>query len=259
MASLNILDADALLATGKVRERLDPAVVAKKGIERHHLFPRAYLRTTLGVKDTRQINQIANMAFVEWNDNIAISDRPPAEYWPEQVSSKPHLGPDRLDRQIELHALPAVWTELPFTVFLEQRRRLMADVVRQAFMLLSRSDYEPQYPAVTAVHPEPSPSAGDGSGARVRVTDLLQAGLLPAGTVLTPARDDIDAVAEIDEQGRIVYDQVGYDTPSAAAVAVTGTATNGWTFWVADTTQGQRRLDSIRSEYQSADVEPTGT
>ncbi|WP_432945770.1 GmrSD restriction endonuclease domain-containing protein [Kribbella sp. CA-253562] len=259
MSALNILDADALLSTGKVRERLDPAIVAKKGIERHHLFPRAYLRTRLGVTDNRQINQIANMAFVEWNDNIAISDKPPAEYWPEQLSSKPHLGPDRMNRQVELHALPAGWTELPFNEFLAQRRRLMADVVRQAFQMLSRSDYDPQYPSVTTLEPEPLPFGGDSVGARVRIMDLFQAGLLPAGTVLTPAKEDIDGVAEIDEEGRIVYGEVAYDTPSAAAVAVTGATPNGWTFWLADTPQGQRRLDSLRSEYQSADIEEAGT
>jgi hypothetical protein len=32
IAALNILDADALLSTGKVRGRLDPAITAKKGI-----------------------------------------------------------------------------------------------------------------------------------------------------------------------------------------------------------------------------------
>ena len=31
----------------------------------------------------RDINQIANYALVEWDDNIAISDGPPASYWPE--------------------------------------------------------------------------------------------------------------------------------------------------------------------------------
>jgi len=77
IAALNIVDADALLSTAKVRARLDPAVTAKKGIERHHLFPRAYLRRQK-VTGTKQINQIANMALVEWHDNIAISDPPPA-------------------------------------------------------------------------------------------------------------------------------------------------------------------------------------
>jgi hypothetical protein len=60
IAALNIVDANALLSTGKVRARLDPAVTAKKGIERHHLFPRAYLRKQK-MTGTKQINQIANM------------------------------------------------------------------------------------------------------------------------------------------------------------------------------------------------------
>jgi len=62
IAVLNVLDADPLLSTGKVRSRLDPTVTAKKGIERHHLFPREYLRKHLGVTDTKAINQIANMS-----------------------------------------------------------------------------------------------------------------------------------------------------------------------------------------------------
>jgi hypothetical protein len=88
IAALNILDAEALLSTGKVRSGLDPAIIARKGIERHHLFPPNHLRHSLGIKDTRQINQIANMALVEWCDNIAISDLPPAQYWPEQLGKK---------------------------------------------------------------------------------------------------------------------------------------------------------------------------
>jgi len=81
IAALNNVDAVALLSTGKVRARLDPAITAKKGIERHHLFPRAYLRKQK-VAGTKQINQIANMALVEWHDNIAISDHPPSLYSP---------------------------------------------------------------------------------------------------------------------------------------------------------------------------------
>jgi hypothetical protein len=80
IAALNILDADALLSNTKVRSRLDPAITMKKGIERHHLFPRAYLRTQLKITDNREINQIANMTLVEWADNIAISDDAPSRY-----------------------------------------------------------------------------------------------------------------------------------------------------------------------------------
>jgi hypothetical protein len=104
IAALNILDADSLLSTGKVRSRLDPAITAKKGIERHHIFPRAYLSSVLKVQEKRDINQIANMALLEWANNIAISDDAPAKYWPEQLAKK-KLDPERLKRQMYLWEL----------------------------------------------------------------------------------------------------------------------------------------------------------
>lgn len=254
-AALNILDADALLSTGKVRERLDPAVISKKGIERHHLFPRAYLRDVLKVKDTRQINQIANMALVEWNDNIAISDDAPSKYWPEQVDSKTHLDQPRLAQQLEDHALPEGWTELEFADFLAQRRRLIASVVRKAFDRVSQSDYSASYPPVVGLADDDGVKNDAESTVSVSIADLMGAGLLPAGTILYPASESVDAVAEIDEDGQIVLDDVPFATPSSAAKAAGGTTVNGWTFWLVDTPAGQRRLNSIRDEFRSANVE----
>jgi hypothetical protein len=88
IAALNILDADILLSTSKVRSRLDPAITLRKGIERHHLFPRAYLKNALQITDTKRVNQIANSALADWSDNIAISDLSPTEYWPAQLAAK---------------------------------------------------------------------------------------------------------------------------------------------------------------------------
>jgi hypothetical protein len=129
LAALNILDADVLCSQMKVRDLLDPGVTTKKGLDRHHLFPRAYLNR-LGVTDTKQVNQIANMTLVEWWENIDISDRAPADYWPDYESG---VAADRLGAQMRWHALPAGWHTLPYPEFLNQRRRLMAAVVRQAF------------------------------------------------------------------------------------------------------------------------------
>ena len=88
------------------------------------------------------------------------------------------------------------------------------------------------------------------------VADLFACGLLPAGTILVPARDSVDAVAEIDELGQIVLDDVPFTTPSGAARAASGSSENGWTFWFADTPKGQRRLDVLRDEFRSANIEP---
>src|SRR6266536_3331451 len=248
IAALNILDADPLLSTGKVRSRLDPAVTAKKGIERHHLFPKEYLRKKLGVTDTKAINQIANMALVEWSDNIKISDQAPLDYWPAQVQAKKAtsgLTDERLARQVHWHALPADWQTLTYQDFLAQRRHRMAMVVKEAFGLLADYTYDPAYPAPTTIGEQAARGGWTGYG--VSVKDLLAAGLLTPGTLLLPAQDDLDAIAEVLPDGRIRLDEEIHDTPSGAGRAALGMATNGWTFWIADTAEGRRKLAELRA------------
>ncbi|MGH2393332.1 MAG: hypothetical protein ACRDGH_07550, partial [Candidatus Limnocylindria bacterium] len=71
-AALNLLDAELLFSTTKVSTLLDPGVTPVRNIERHHLFPKQYLES-LGITGATRTNQIANMAFVDWADNTAIS------------------------------------------------------------------------------------------------------------------------------------------------------------------------------------------
>src|SRR5690606_33916141 len=78
-AALNLLNARVLFSKNSVAALLDPAAQgARAAIERHHLFPRSYLHR-LGYTSTRDTNQIANYALVEWGDNTSISDQSPAE------------------------------------------------------------------------------------------------------------------------------------------------------------------------------------
>jgi len=247
IAALNILDADALLSTGKVRARLDPAITARKGIERHHLFPRAYLRSSLKVTDSREINQIANMALVEWADNIAISDDPPAVYWPAQTSAKT-LPAAMLERQLYWHALPPDWQQMTYPAFLTERRKLMAQVVRDAYTRLNDHGYSPAYPPAEPSQPTDQPG---GTRARYSVTaaDLMAADLLPAGTTLRPAQRNLDVLATVLPDGKIAYADEIYATPSGASDAAGNASTNGWTFWLADTPDGLFTLASLRDKY----------
>lgn len=132
LAALNLLDAEVLFSEVRIRELLDPGISAPRSMERHHLFPKNHL-TGLGVTGTRQVNAIANMAFLDWAENGAISDKSPADYWP--VMSAP-LPADRLRRQQELHALPVGWEQLDYPTFIERRRQLIARVVRTGFSSL---------------------------------------------------------------------------------------------------------------------------
>ncbi len=131
-AALNLLDAKVLFSNMKVGELLAPTTKAKKSfLERHHLFPKNYLNE-IGYKETRQINQIANYALVEWWDNISISDSSPVEYFPEYVK-RFDQNEEELKWMMYWHALPEDWHNMDYPTFLEQRRKKIAQVVRDGF------------------------------------------------------------------------------------------------------------------------------
>jgi hypothetical protein len=81
----------------------------------------------------KQINQMANFALLEWPDNIDISDSPPSEYVP---ALRNRFEPDDWQTMQQLHALPAGWDSLSYADFLEQRRVLMAAIIRRGFETL---------------------------------------------------------------------------------------------------------------------------
>jgi hypothetical protein len=133
IAALNRLGAPILFSHKKVVELLDPTVkMKKKSLERHHLFPRAYLERT-GVRDLKAINQMANMALLEWPDNISISDQPPTEYVPRL---KKEFTEDAWLEMHRLHALPLGWESMEYEAFLAERRKLMAQIIKQGFETL---------------------------------------------------------------------------------------------------------------------------
>lgn len=132
-AALNLLDARVLFSKMKASELMDPALVGtKSAIERHHLFPKGYLKE-FGITGRRETNQIANYALVEWSDNITISDRSPADYFPEYARRFPE---DELAQMMKWHALPVGWEDMEYPQFLAERRKLIAEVIREGFQKL---------------------------------------------------------------------------------------------------------------------------
>ena len=132
-ASLVILNARPLFSPLHLGELLDPSSNApRSAVERHHLFPKAYL-TRIGIDRPLQRNQIANYAFVEWPDNGKIRDSPPSEYFPALFEQ---LAPFDQKQARFWHALPEGWEHMDYRDFLQQRRVLIAEVVRAALAKL---------------------------------------------------------------------------------------------------------------------------
>lgn len=223
IAALNILDADALLSTLKVKDWLDPSRTLVKGMEKHHLFPQDHLRKNLGYSTTRQINQVANQALVEWSDNIDISNKAPDEYWPQQLGDK-LIGAERLARQMWWHALPDNWTQMEYPSFLLARRKLIAAVTREGFRKLSDPNYNPQPPRSTPVLPEPVLESFD---------ELVLAGVIPPGTPLVPTDGRTESIAEVTQDGTIRLNDTEYRTPESAARADGAEDSDGWEYWTA--------------------------
>ena len=172
MAAQNRLGAPVLFSHKKVADLLDPTIRAtKRALERHHLFPRAWLERS-GIDDLKQINQVANFALIEWPDNIDISDDSPREYVPQL---RARFSPQDWATMHEYHALPDGWEQMEYDVFLAARRKLMAAIIRRGFESLK------EVPADTSAGPEP----------RAELSALPSVILTMA--VSTPVGDDADA------------------------------------------------------------------
>ena len=109
----------------------------------HHLFPKNYLKShglTRG-----KYNQIANYVMMQSEINIAIKDRPPAQYFAELLEtitskSEPKYGAisdlDELKENFHMHCIPDGMenkTIEHYEEFLVERRKLMAQKIMRYY------------------------------------------------------------------------------------------------------------------------------
>lgn len=135
-AAQSVLGAKALFSSLGVAELLDPSAASTKSdLEVHHLFPKAWLQKN-GITAPREYNQIANLGLLEWSANIEVSDDSPVDYAPRLESRMNWTDAERAE-VYRLHALPEDWWDLDYEDFLQQRRRMMAEVIQSAFEKIS--------------------------------------------------------------------------------------------------------------------------
>jgi hypothetical protein len=101
----------------------------KNAVDKHHIFPKNYLAKT-GIDKDRDRNQIANFTYLDYNTNIYISDKNPQEYVPEFQNK---MGDEQYRRSCKQHALPIGFENLDYFDFLQKRRVLMAQIVKEAY------------------------------------------------------------------------------------------------------------------------------
>lgn len=108
----------------------------KTAIEKHHLFPKAWL-SRKGISKDRDRNQIANFAYIEWKDNLGISDEEPARYW-ERLSG--HFSNADMRKMMADNALPDNGFHMDYFAFLAERRKRMARIIRRGYERLKQGE-----------------------------------------------------------------------------------------------------------------------
>jgi hypothetical protein len=133
-AALNKLGSPVLFSRKLVGDLYDPSLkIKKKRLEKHHIFPRNYLISKYGFdknKDKAKINQIANLTFLEFEDNIEISDDKPSEYF---AMVQKRFGENEIKEMLAQHAIPENFYQLEYDDFLQKRRKLMTGIIKKAF------------------------------------------------------------------------------------------------------------------------------
>lgn len=135
-ASLIYNNINALFSNKKISDLYDPSIKLKKSsLDKHHLFPKEYLKKE-GL-DLTQINQIANLTYLEYLDNIKISDKAPKDYYLE-IENKYYLGKEsQLKDSLYQHGIPSNFYEMGYSDFLIKRRELIAELIKKHFNNIS--------------------------------------------------------------------------------------------------------------------------
>ncbi len=97
---------------------------ADQNLERHHIFPKAILKEKYDLRrDSRTVDQVANIAFLSQRANSKISSSPPSDYLPT-------IEQDRLKSQV----IPMdndLWERDAFESFTTARRELLATALNE--------------------------------------------------------------------------------------------------------------------------------
>lgn len=140
----------AALVKNRTRGFLSKSITVAQMIEghgdMHHIVPKNHLIKN-GYTKQGDYNQVANFALTETPINIAIKDLPPKEYMAlleEQIESgRLNLGEivnqDDLELNLAENAIPASIQEVTaenYISFLESRRKLMAEMIRDYYLNL---------------------------------------------------------------------------------------------------------------------------
>lgn len=135
LAAINVLGTPMLFSSTPASKYMLPgASGTKNAIDKHHIFPKHYLEE-LGFNDDRDRNQIANFTYIDYQTNIDITDNPPSDYV-DRYRKK--LGEAAYLKTCADNALPINFEKMEYLDFINERRKLMSEIIKKAYIELSK-------------------------------------------------------------------------------------------------------------------------
>lgn len=131
---------------GFLSEQIDVKSLIEQRGDIHHIFPKKYLQKC-GIKERSLYNQIANYVYTQSEINIKIKDQAPKMYM-AQVKKQCTGGNtvygginsmEKLEQNLTANCIPRDIFEMDYTQFedfLEKRRKLMAQKIRNYYEML---------------------------------------------------------------------------------------------------------------------------
>lgn len=212
------------------RRHTNQPQVSRRGYPIEHVMPQSWAQfwpvAGLEAQEARaeHVHRLGNLTLLTTSLNSKVSN----SAWVDKRSAlEKH---DTLLLNSRLLAAGDRWDEPT----IESRTRAMIDVLLATWPV-------PEGHEGTVVDPHAK------TGGWVEVKHLVEAGLLPVGTVLR-ARSGIweTSTATVLADGQLEVHGQAFGTPSGAGRQVKGTQTNGWTFW---SLPDGRRLSDVRAQY----------
>jgi hypothetical protein len=116
----------------------------------------------------------------------------------------------------------------------------MARIIHEGYKRLTDPNYKPDLSRLDVGGEELSSTL-------VTLEELVAEGVLPSGTLLSPAEADTDTIAQITEDGQIEMNERLYVSPTAAARDDRADISDGWRYWIAHLDEGEVLLDDLRT------------
>lgn len=146
MFSVFLMAQVKMMDHGFLSEHIDVKSLIEQRGDIHHIFPKKYLQKC-GVTERSLYNQIANYVYTQSEINIKIKDLAPSVYMTqvkEQCSGGNAVyggidSMEKLRQNLEANCIPEEIFEMEhsdFALFLEKRRQLMAQKIRNYYQLL---------------------------------------------------------------------------------------------------------------------------